>query len=303
MIGNLSLQLHTFARWPSSLKDLFVETYKEWSAAGVERMGAALAYYALLSLAPLLILVISGVSLLWDAEAVRGEVVNYLENFIGRQAAEAIQGLIQDTSLKGGGVIASMLGFLTLVWGATSVVAELQSSMDTLWKCRQPGGLRALLKQRSSAFIVIVMAGFLFLISMLMSAVVAAMGTFFSNFLPVPAWLLESVNSLLSLLLNTALCALLFKTIPKVSLEWDDVLLGAGFTAILLTIGKTAIGLYLGKAGFASTFGAAGSLVVIMVWVYYSAQLFFFGAEFTRVYAGKFGSRPAPPDGSHTMET
>ena len=164
--------------------------------------------------------------------------------------------------------------------------------MNELWKIKQESGLKALLKQRSSAFIIIVMAGFLFLISMLMNAVVAAMGKFFVGFLPVPEWVLQSANSALSLLLNTALCALLFKRIPNVSLEWRDVLLGAGFTALLLTLGKTAIGLYLGKAGVATTFGAAGSLVIIIVWVYYSAQLFFFGAEFTRVYARAFGSKP-----------
>ncbi len=293
-MGQLRLQLHMFSRWPRLLKDLFVETYQEWSDADVARMGAALAYYALLSLAPLLILVISLIGAIWDAEAVRGEVVNYLESFVGRPAAETIQSLIQNSSLRGGGLMASILGFLALVWGATSVVAELQASMDALWKVRQPGGIIALLRQRSSAFIIIVMAGFLFLISMLMSALVAALGKFFGNYLPIPAWVLETVNSILSMLLNTALCALLFKTVPKVSLEWEDVILGAGFTALLLTLGKTAIGLYLGKAGVASTFGAAGSLVVIMVWAYYSAQLFFFGAEFTRVYAKKFGSRPNP---------
>jgi membrane protein len=277
---------------PGLLKSVFAQTFNEWYQIGVARMGAALAYYAILSLAPLLVLVIGAVSVIWDAEAVRGELVRYLQGFVGSQAAGAIQAMIQNTALKGGASLASVLGFLTLAWGATSVVAELQASMDTLWKVDQPSGLRALLEQRSSAFIVIIMAGFLFLISMLMNAAVAACGKFFEYSLPVPEWVLQGANSILSLLLNAALCALLFKKLPKIPLQWRDVIPGAALTAILLTAGKTGIGLYLGKAGLDSTFGAAGSFIVIMVWVYYSAQLFFFGAQFTKIYANEFGSKP-----------
>jgi membrane protein len=289
------VQRHTTPKGPRAVRKLFVQTYTDWMEAGVDRMGAALAYYALLSIAPMLILVIRVLSLIWDGEAIRGELVRYLQGFMGPRAAEAIQAMIQNSAWQGGGWIASLLGFLTLAWGATLVVAELQASMDSLWKIKQPSGLRAILKQRSSAFILIVTAGFLFLISMLINTALAALGKFFGGSLPVPEWILQAANSLLSLLLNAALCALLFKSIPKVPLEWRDVLPGAIFTAVLLTAGKTAIGLYLGKAGLDSTFGAAGSFVVIMVWVYYSAQLFFFGAEFTRVYANQFGSRPQPP--------
>jgi membrane protein len=286
---------HSGSSWPRAIRDLFVETYNEWSAEDVARMGAALAYYALLSLAPLLVMIISLVSVIWAAEAVRGELVGYLAGFMGKQAAEAIQAMIQNSALKGGGLTASALGFLTLAWGATSVVAELQASMDTLWKIHEPMGLRAIFKQRSYAFITIIVSAFLFLISMLMSAAVAAMGKYFANRLPVAASALENADSILSILLNAALCATLFKTIPKVPLQWRDVIPGALVTAVLLTVGKVAIGIYLGKAGLESVFGAAGSCVLIMVWVYYSAQLFFFGAEFTRVYANRFGSNPRLP--------
>jgi membrane protein len=278
--------------WPRILKELFVETFNEWSAADVFRMGAALAYYALLSLAPLLVLVIRLLSVIWDAEAVRGELVQYLAGFMGKEAAEAVQAMIQNSGQQREGVTASLLGLLTLAWGATSVVVELQSAMDALWKIQEPWGLRTLLKQRSYALVTIIVAGFLFLISMLMSAVVAALTKYVEGRLPVASSLLQSADSLISLLLNTALCAALFKRIPKVSLQWRDVIPGAALTAILLTIGKTAIAFYLGRAGISSLFGAAGSVIVIMVWVYYSAQLFFFGAEFTRVYATRFGSNP-----------
>lgn len=276
-------------------KDLLAETYTEWSDAEAARMGAALAYYTMLSLAPLLILIIGIASLVWDAEAVGGELAHQLESFVGRQAAETIQALIRNSTQKGGGITAAVVGFLTLALGATSVVAELRSSINRLWNIKERSGFLSLLRQRSYAFAVIVIAGFLLLGSMLVSAGLAAVGTFFGGVLPVPEWLLQVVNFLVSLLFITAVFATLFKTLPKVSLEWRDVLLGAAFTAALFTFGKTAIGIYLGKAGFSSTFGAAGSLVIVLVWVYYSAQLFFFGAEFTRVYAKKYGSRHRGP--------
>jgi membrane protein len=272
-------------------KDLLAETYNAWSEAEAARMGAALAYYTMLSLAPLLILIIGVASLIWDAEAVSGELARQLESFVGVQAAATIQALIRNSSVKGGGITASVIGFLTLALGATSVVAELRSSMNKLWTIKERSGLLSLLRQRSYAFLVIVIAGLLLLASILVSAAVAAMGSFFGNLLPVPEWVLQVINFLISLLFITAVFATLFKTLPKIALEWHDVLLGAAFTAALFTVGKTVIGIYLGKAGFSSTFGAAGSLVIVLVWVYYSAQLFFFGAEFTRIYAKKYGSR------------
>ena len=272
-------------------KDLLAETYNEWSDAEAARMGAALAYYTMLSLAPLLILIIGIASLIWDAQAVSGELARQLESFVGRQAAETIQALIKNSTIKGGGIAASVIGFLTLALGATSIVAELRSSMNALWKIKEHGGLLSLLRQRSYAFVVIVIAGLLLLASILVSAILAAMGSFFGTLLPVPEFALQAINFLVSLFFITAVFATLFKTLPKVVLQWQDVLLGATFTAVLFTLAKTVIGIYLGKAGFSSTFGAAGSLVIILVWVYYSAQLFFFGAEFTRVYAKRYGSR------------
>jgi membrane protein len=274
----------------NTAKHLLAETYNEWSDAEASHMGAALAYYTMLSIAPLLVLIIGLASLVWDAEAVRGELTHHLEGFVGKQSAETIQALVQNTS-PGGSILTSALGFLTLLVGATSVVAELRTSVNKLWNIKERSGLSGLLRQRSYAFIVILIAGFLLLASMLLSAVLAAMGAFFGDMLPVPEWVLQSLNFVVSLLFITAVFAILFKTLPKVSLEWHDVFLGAAFTAILFTVGKTVIGLYLGKAGFTSTFGAAGSLVIVLVWVYYSAQLFFFGAEFTRVYSKTYGSK------------
>jgi membrane protein len=293
----MTTAIHSHLRVPRfswslrATKDLLSQTFNEWTNAEAARMGAALAYYAMLSIAPLLILIIGIASLVWDAEAVQGELAYRLEGVVGSQAAETIQALIKNTGGKGGGIIASVIGFLTLVVGATSIVAELRSSMNKLWKVKERSGLVALLRQRSYAFFVIAIAGFLLLASMLVSAALATMGAFFSNVLPTPEWILQTINFVVSLVFLTAVFASLFKTLPKVSLEWHDVLLGAAFTALLFTVGKTAIGLYLGKSSFASTFGAAGSLVIVLVWIYYSAQLFFFGAEFTRVYAKEYGSR------------
>jgi membrane protein len=285
------LRVPRFSWSPKATKDLLSQTFNEWNEVEAARMGAALAYYAMLSIAPLLILIVGIASLVWDAEAVRGELANQLQGVIGRQGAETIQSLIRSSGSKGGGILTSALGFLTLLVGATSIVAELRSSMNKLWKIKERSGLLALVRQRSYALLVILIAGFLLLVSMLVSAALAAMGTFFSNLLPTPEWILQAVNFVVSLLFLTVVFASLFKTLPKVSLEWHDVLLGAAFTALLFTVGKTAIGLYLGKAGFASTFGAAGSLVIVLVWVYYSSQLFFFGAEFTRIYAKEYGSK------------
>jgi membrane protein len=286
-----NLRVPRFSWSFKATKDLLSQTFNEWNDAEAARMGAALAYYAMLSIAPLLILIVGIASLVWDGEAVRGELAYQLQGVVGRQGAETIQTLIQNTGGKGGGIFASVMGFLTLVVGATSIVAELRSSMNKLWKIKERSGLMALVRQRSYAFFVITIAGLLLLASMLVSAALATMGAFFSNLLPTPEWVLQAVNFVVSLLFLTVVFASLFKTLPKVSLEWRDVFLGAAFTALLFTVGKTAIGLYLGKAGVGSTFGAAGSLVIVLVWVYYSSQLFFFGAEFTRVYAKEYGSK------------
>jgi membrane protein len=291
MAVHAHLRVPRFSWSPKATKHLLSQTFSEWNEAEAARMGAALAYYAMLSIAPLLVLIVGIASLVWDAQAVRGELANHLEDVIGRQAAETIQALIQNTGSKGGGIIASLLGFVTLLLGATSIVAELRSSVNKLWKIKEQSGLVTLLRQRSYALLVILIAGVLLLASMLVSATLATMGTFFGNLLPTPEWVLQAINFVVSLFFLTVVFASLFKTLPKVSLEWHDVLLGAAFTALLFTVGKTAIGLYLGKAGVGSTFGAAGSLVIVLVWVYYSAQIFFFGAEFTRVYAKEYGSR------------
>ncbi len=275
------------------IKDLLVETYSEWSAAEAARMGAALAYYTMLSIAPLLILIIGVASLAWDEAAVRGELAIQLEGFIGRQGADTVQALIRQSNRAGGGVLASAVGLLTLLLGATSVVAELRSSVNKLWKVQERRGLTSMLRQRLYAFGIILIAGALLLTSMLVGAAAAVMGAFFANLLPVHEWVLQTVNFGISLAFVTLVFAILFKALPNEPLGWHDVLPGSAFTAFLFTVGKTAIGLYLGKAGFTSTFGAAGSLVLVLVWVYYSAQLFFFGAEFTRVYANRYGAGDA----------
>ncbi len=274
-------------------KDLLLSAYRDWTEDEAPRLGAALAFYTILSLAPLLIITIAIAGMVFGREAAQGQLTAQFSNLIGTDGAKAIEGMIAGASKKSSGIVASLLGLLTLVWGATSVVTELRNAMNRIWEVpgKQDTGVKDLVKERSYAFALVLGCGFLLIAALVVSAAVATVGKFIGQALPAPKLVLHLLDIVVSLIAMTGVFALLFRFLPDITLEWRDVLVGAAFTAVLFTVGKVLIGLYLGQAGFGSTFAAAGSVVIVIVWVYYSAQLFFFGAEVTQVYAHEHGSK------------
>lgn len=275
------------------IKSLLVNTYSEWSAVEAPRMGASLAFYTMLSLAPMLIVVISVAGWVFGEQAASGALVAQIQGLVGREGAEAIQGIIQHAaSKKTTGTFAAIAGFIFLLFGASSVALELRSALDKIWHTKEPEGLAGFIKARSYALAIVMGAGFLLLASLVISAALASMGKFFGHLMPIPVWVAEGVNAIVSVLVIAAVLAAIFKLLPNAPITWRDVAIGAVFTAVLFTVGKTLIGIYLGRASVGSSYGSAGSLVVVLVWIYYSAQIVFFGAEFTRIYANEYGSRP-----------
>ena len=263
-------------------------------------MGAALSYYMIFSLAPLLLIVISIAGLVFGAEAARGEIFGQLQGLMGDDAAKAVEGILANVSKPTEGITATVIGVAILFIGATSVFGELQDSLDRIWRAPErdkSGGLWGLLRTRLFSFGMILGIAFLLMVSLVMGAVIAALGKWWGGVFGDWEVLAQGVNLLVGFVLTTSVFAMIYKIIPRVKVLWRDVFLGAVVTALLFTVGKILIGLYIGKSGIASGFGAAGSLVIVLVWVYYSAQIFLMGAEFTWVYAGTFGSmrgsRPA----------
>ncbi len=282
---------------PMRLKDLFNLAKKSaasWSDDYAPSMGAALAYYTLFSIAPLLLIVISIAGFCSGAEATRGPRVPQLEGMVGPEGAAAIQGLLKSVDKPFGAVLATVVGLVTLVIGATTVFGELQDALNRIWRApalTETGGLWGLLRRRVLAFGMILGIGFLLVVSLVLSAGLAALGTWIGPAFAGWESLLQLVNFAIGFGVITVLFAMIYKIMPRVSIAWRDVWLGAAVTAMMFSIGKFAIGLYIGKAGVASGFGAAGSLVVLLVWIYYSTQIFLLGAEFTWVYANAYGSR------------
>ena len=276
--------------------DLAKQTFKEYSADKAPRLGAALSYYTVFSLAPVLVLVISIAGLVFGNDAAQGRIVGQLQGLIGREAAQVVQTMLAKASDRGSGIISTVVGFVMLLVGATGVLIELQSAINTVWKVapRPGGGLKAILHERLLSFGLILSFGFILLVSLLLSALLAGMGGMMSRL--IPGWVVFGylLNYAVALGLMTALIATIYKILPDVRIAWRDVWVGALATSILFQIGKFAIGLYVGKASVGSPFGAAGSLAVLLVWVYYSSQIILLGAEFTRVSAMKRGARIEP---------
>jgi membrane protein len=276
----------------TKFKNILVEAYKDWQEDEAPRMGAALAYYTVLSLAPLLIITIAVAGLVLGEEAARGQLMTQVSGLVGEQGGQAIQSMVQGAQSKTGGIWASVLGFLTLLWGASSVVGELQASLNKVWDVekRDDEGIAGTVKQKSYAMALVLGCGFLLLVSLAVSAGIAMAEELMKSVLPLPEFVLQGIHLVASLAIFSIVFAAIFRFLPQADVEWSDVIPGAIFTALLFTIGKFAIGLYLGKASIGSTYGAAGSLVIVLVWVYYSAQIFFFGAEVTYATAESQGS-------------
>jgi membrane protein len=275
---------------------VFKEAASEWNRDNGPRLSAALAFYILLSLAPVLVVFIAVLAIVYGKEAARGQLVGKIQGLTGHSAAAAIQEVVKSARQPGAGTVATLLGLLTVALGASSVVVELRDALNTIWHvhldCGHKGLARVmrLLTKRFFSFTMMVGAGVLLLVSLVLDAWMAAMGKFLGSFLPTPEPMLHLATFFVSFLVITCLFAAIYKLLPDTRLEWCDVAVGAPVTSLIFTAGKQVIGLYLGKASLESSYGAAGSLVILLVWVYYSAQLFFFGAEFTKVYANTFGS-------------
>lgn len=264
-----------------------------WIDDRAPSMGAALAYYTLFSIAPLLLIVISVAGIWFGPDAARGEIFGQLQGLVGTAGAAAIQELLESVNRPAGGVAGTVIGLVLMLVGATTVFAELQDALDRIWRApkRTGSGLWLLLRTRLLSFGLILGIGFLLLVSLVISAGLTAFETWATPHMAGWEVLLAVMNQALSFVLVTAMFGMIYKLMPRVHIEWRDVAFGALTTATLFTWGKWLIGLYIGTSGVGSGFGAAGSLVALLVWVYYSAQIFLLGAEFTWVYAHRIGSR------------
>jgi membrane protein len=292
-----------------SLKDnavvqLAKETAAGWDEDNVARLAASLAYYTLLSIAPLIILAVAVAGLAFGQDAARQHISGELAGVVGVGAASAIQSIANNAHTPGTGVLSIAVGVLVLLFGASGVFGELQSALNTVWQVApKPGrGIWGVVKDRFFSFTLVVGVAFLLLVSLILSAALTWVGQVFEATLPGGAVLWQLLNFVLSLAVVTALFAMMFKTLPDVHIKWRDVWVGAAVTAGLFTLGKFGLGIYLGSAGVSSAYGAAGSIVALVIWVYYSAQVLLVGAEFTEAYARRYGARITPDEKAVPLE-
>ncbi|TFY99464.1 YihY/virulence factor BrkB family protein [Ramlibacter henchirensis] len=280
---------------------LAVQSVKNWSNDYAPSMGAAISYYTVFSLAPLLVIVIAIAGGVFGREAVQGMISDQLSGLMGAGGAEMVEGLIASASDTDRGLVAGLISFFVLLVGATTVFAELQSALDRIWKVpesKKPSGIFGLLRARLLSFGLILGVAFLLMVSLVVSAMLAAFGQWAGGLMPGWETLLHLLNIAVSIAILTVLFAMIFKLMPSTPVGWRDVWVGAFVTAILFEVGKFLIGLYIGKSGMTESFEAAGALVLLLAWVYYAAQIFLLGAEFTKAYADAHGSLShgtAPP--------
>ena len=273
-------------------------TVAGWWNDNVPRLGASLAYYTLFALAPILIVAITIAGFFFGAEAVQREVTGQISGLVGQDGAEAVQAMLVAASQRSGNGVATAIGILTFFLGATGAFLELQTALNGIWrvKPKPDAGINDMLVQRLLSFGLVIGVGFLLLVSLLVSAALSALNSYIGRLVPDVAMLWQGVNTLVSLGVVTLLFAMIYQFLPDVDLRLRDVWVGALVTAGLFNIGKFLIGLYLGTSGVATTYGAAGSVVVLLIWVYYSSQIVLLGAEFTRAYVERFGGRPVPSE-------
>lgn len=271
-------------RLPGVLR-IFWTAFKQWISAGVGRMGASLAYYTLFAIAPMLLIVIAIAGAAYGEEAVRGELVGQIDQLIGRNGAELVESLLRNAREGDRGVLATILGGITFVLGATGAFIQLQNSLNDIWRVKsRPGNdIVRFLLDRLRSFGMIVGLAFILLVSLVIDAGLSAAYTWAGGYLPDFPWFFDGLNTLFALGVVTVVFAMVYRILPDVELDWGDVWLGAAITAVLFTIGKRLIGIYLGQTTPASAYGAAGSVVIIMVWVWFSAQVVLLGATITRV--------------------
>ena len=282
---------------------LVKHTATEWIDQGLSRMGAALAFYTLFAIAPLFIIVLAIAGLWFGEAAARRELFSQVSGLVGSEGGDAIQALISAANRPKTGAWATVIAVVTLFVGATGVFVQLQDALNSIWGVRRaPGrGLRNFIKDRLLSFALIVGIGFLLLVSLVLSAGLSALGKYMGGLLPVQETLWQGINFVVSFGVITLLFAMIFKLLPDVKIAWRDVWIGAMLTALLFNLGKFLLGLYLGRSSVTSAYGAAGSLVIVLLWVYYSAQILFFGAKFTQLYASQYSSHLEPAPGTATV--
>jgi membrane protein len=281
---------------------LLTQTLRDWSDDRTARLGAALAYYTLFSLAPLLIVALTVAGMFFEPEQVRGELNTQLTQLLGQAGAEGVQGMLAAAQQPSTGGMAAIFGTLMLIWGATGAFIQLQDALNTIWEVEPKAGRGwlATLKHRILSFLMVLGTGFLLLVSLIVSTILQAASMWVETTIAGPDWIVGALHSIGSYLVITLLFALIFKYVPDVVIRWRDVWVGAAVTSLLFVIGKGAIGFYLGRGGLTSSFGAAASFAIILVWIYYSSQIVFFGAEFTQAYARMYGKRVIPGRGARS---
>lgn len=278
----------------TTLWQLLRRTFDSWDENEAPRLGAALAFYSTLSLAPLMIIVVAIVAFFLGQPSAEAELLAQVQNTIGPQGRDVVQGLLRSQE-PATGALASLIGLATLLFAASAVFGELRAALNKMWNVRpvDQGGIWGIIRQRFFSFGMVLAVGFLLLISLIVGAVLAALGKFFGGYLPVSEFVLEIANFVISFVGTAGLFVLIFRYVPARRISWKPLWIGAAVTALLFSIGKFAIGLYLGKAAVGSAYGAAGSLVVVIVWVYYSAMIFLFGAQFTHTLDTTRGEKAA----------
>ena len=289
--------MHLTAR---NIFQLLKDTFSDWNEDKAPRLGAALAYYTIFSLAPLLVIAIAIAGFAFGQQAAQGQIIGQMRGLVGDQGAEMIQTMIESSRQPSAGIIATVIGVVTLLLGALGFFGQLQDALNTIWEVapKPNRGILGIIKDRFLSLTMVLGIGFLLLVSLVISAVLAGVGSFLNTLFPGAELVLQVVNTVISFIVITLLFAMIYKILPDVEIAWHDVWIGAVITTVLFLIGRFLLGLYLGRGTVGSTYGAAGSLIVVLVWVYYSAQILFFGAEFTQVYANKYGSRVTPAGGA-----
>jgi membrane protein len=282
---------------PRRLFSILKDASSAWVDDGAMRLSSSLAYYAIFSLAPLLVIVISMAGLIFGEEAARGQLAQEISTLAGKGAGEAIQSAVQSSAAqKSSGIVATVISTVVLLFGASTVFTELKDALNSIWGVVvKPGRpFFTLIHDRFFSFSIILAIGFLLLVSLVISVMLAALGLYMSGRFQLPPAIWKTWDFLISFAVVSGLFAMIFKLLPNVRLAWRDVWLGAVATSLLFTLGKIVIGYYLATSSIASSFGAAGSVVIVLTWIYYSACILFFGAEITKIYARQYGSGIVP---------
>lgn len=281
---------------------LLKAAWREWGADKAEMLGASLAYYTIFSIGPVLVLIIAIAGFVLGGEAAEGQIVGQIEGALGREGAVMVEGMVKSASAPTTGIIATVLGVVGVIFGVIGIFSQLKRALNIIWDVEpKKGGILDAVKSNAFSFLIVAIAGLLLVASLALSALIGAIDKWTGGSIPGGPILWQVLNFVVTFGVVTVMFAMIFKFIPDVQIRWKDVWLGAAFTAFLFLIGQIGIALYLNLTNVGSAFGAAGSLVIVLVWIYYSAQIIFFGAEMTQVYAAEYGSRVVPKPGARRV--